>query len=98
MEPTLKTGDMVFENMSLFIRDALILREFTDAIKGGYSGRVIRVLKVLVLMYQGSGRTKYAYEMLHLVHNLTRLWPAPLRYVPLYILCTVINFELTGIL
>ena len=74
---------MVFENMSLFIRDALILREFSDAIKGGYSGRIIRVLKVLALMYRGSGRTKYAYEMLHLVHNITQLWPTPLRYVPL---------------
>ncbi|TFK91729.1 hypothetical protein K466DRAFT_562741 [Polyporus arcularius HHB13444] len=36
----LKTGDMVFENMALLLRDALIAREFTDAIKGGYSGRI----------------------------------------------------------
>ncbi len=75
------SGDMVFENMALLLRDALILREFTDAIKGGYSGRIIRVLKVLALMYRGSGRVKYAHELLHLVHNLTHVWPKPLRQV-----------------
>ena len=75
----LTVGDMVFENASLFLRDALILHEFTDAIKGGYSGRIIRVLKILALMYRGSGRTKYAHEVLHLVHNLTHVWPRGLR-------------------
>ncbi|PIL24781.1 hypothetical protein GSI_12667 [Ganoderma sinense ZZ0214-1] len=77
----LNVGDMVFENVSLFLRDALILREFTDAIKGGYSGRIIRTLKILALMYRGSGRTKYAHELLHLVHNLTHVWPQGLRQV-----------------
>ena len=76
---TARHGDMIFENMSLFLRDALILYEFNDAIKGGYSGRIIRVLKVLALMYRGSGRTKYAHELLHLIHNLTHVWPKPLR-------------------
>ncbi|KAI0675801.1 hypothetical protein C8Q78DRAFT_963648 [Trametes maxima] len=78
---TLTQGDMVFENACLFIRDALVLREFTDAIKGGYSGRIIRTLKLLALMYRGSGRTKYAYELLHLVHNLAHVWPKPLREI-----------------
>ncbi len=77
----LKSGDMVFENMALLVRDALILREFNDAIKGGYSGRIVRVLKVLALMYRGSGRLKYAHELLHLVHNLTHVWPKDLRCV-----------------
>jgi len=35
-------GDVVFENAVLFNRDALILREFMDAIKIGDSGRIIR--------------------------------------------------------
>ncbi|KAI1784236.1 hypothetical protein LXA43DRAFT_902027 [Ganoderma leucocontextum] len=77
----LQSGDMIFENMSLFLRDALIMREFNDAIKSGYSGRIIRVLKMLALIYRGSGRTKYAYEMLHLIHNLTHLWPTALRNI-----------------
>lgn len=74
-------GDTVFENMVLFLCDALILQEFTDAIKAGDSGHIILSLKVLTLAYCGSGQTKYAYELLHLIHNLEHVWPKPLRYV-----------------
>lgn len=72
---------MVFENAILFLRDALILRALNDTIKSGNSGRVVLVLKVLALYYRGCGRTKYAQEVLFLVHNLIHVWPAPLRYV-----------------
>jgi hypothetical protein len=34
-------SDMVFENAVLFLRDTLISREFTDAVKAGDSGRVV---------------------------------------------------------
>ena len=72
-------GDMVLENAVLFLRDSLMAREFCDAIKAGDSGRVLLSLKAFAFMYRGIGRTKYAYEMLHLVHNLTHVWPEPLR-------------------
>ncbi|KAJ7050632.1 hypothetical protein C8F01DRAFT_1067474 [Mycena amicta] len=68
-------GDMVYENAVLFLRDALISREFADAIKCGDSGRVMLVLKIWALSYRGSGRTKYAYEMLTLIHHVTQVWP-----------------------
>jgi hypothetical protein len=74
-------GDMVYENVLLFLRDALITREFTDSIKCGDSGRVLLVLKTWALSFRGSGRTKYAHEMLHLIHNLEHVWPKPIRYV-----------------
>lgn len=74
-------GDMVYENGIYFLRDALLLREFTDAIKAGDSGRVVLVLKMYALSYRGSGRPKYAYETLHLIHNLTHVWPVSLRCV-----------------
>ncbi|KAH9034580.1 hypothetical protein EDB85DRAFT_2144231 [Lactarius pseudohatsudake] len=70
-------GDMVFENAVLFLRDGLILREFSDAIKSGDSGRVLLVLKLWALSFRGSGRSKYAYEVLHLLHNVTHVWPEP---------------------
>ncbi|KAE9395955.1 hypothetical protein BT96DRAFT_825506 [Gymnopus androsaceus JB14] len=70
---------MVFENAILFLRDALITREFTDAVRAGDSGRVILVLKIWALSFRGNGRTKYAYEMLHLIHNLENVWPQPVR-------------------
>lgn len=44
-------GDMVFENAVLFLRDGLISREFTDAVKGGDSGRVVSVLKIWALSF-----------------------------------------------
>ncbi|KAL1948717.1 hypothetical protein VTO73DRAFT_10523 [Trametes versicolor] len=65
------------------MRDALVLREYTDAVKSGDSGRVVTVLKLWALSFRGSGRTKYAHEMLHLLHNLTHVWPAPLRKIVL---------------
>jgi hypothetical protein len=82
--PTLvSAGDMVFENAILFLRDALLSREFTDAIKAGDSEWVVLILKVWALSFRGSGRTKYAYEMLQLIHNLTNVWPKPIWYVML---------------
>lgn len=74
-------GDMVLENAMLFLRDGLILRELTDAIKAGDSGRVLIALKVMTFAFRGNGRSKYANEMLYLVHNITHVWPACLRYV-----------------
>ena len=80
---TVQDGDMVFENAILFLRDGLLSREFTDAIKAGDSGRIVLVLKIWALSFRGSGRTKYAHEMLHLIHNITHVWPKSIRFVDL---------------
>ena len=48
-------GDMVLENAILFMCDALISREFTDAVKVGDSGRIVLVLKSWALSFQGNG-------------------------------------------
>ena len=72
-------GDMVFENACLFLRDALLMRLFADAVKSGDSGLVILVLKHWVFSYRGNGRTKYAHEMLHLLHNLINVWTEEIR-------------------
>lgn len=80
-EPPLRDGDMVFENAILFLRDALLSREFSDAVKIGDSGRVVLVLKTWALSFRGSGRSKYAHEMLHLIHNITCVWPKAIRSV-----------------
>ena len=72
-------GDMVFENATYFLRDALLLREFTDAIKGGDSGRIILALKMCSLTYRGAGCPKYAFETLQFIHNLAHVWPKGIR-------------------
>lgn len=79
--PHVGKGDMVFENACLFWRDALLTRLFSDAIKSGDSGLVIVILKMWAFAYRGNGRSKYAHEMLHLLHNLVNVWSAELRYV-----------------
>ncbi|KAI0321599.1 hypothetical protein OF83DRAFT_1050951 [Amylostereum chailletii] len=73
-----KFGDMVYENGILFFRDALILREFSDAIKSGDSGRVFAVLKRWALAYRGSGRSKYGYETMYFIYMMTHVWPKPI--------------------
>ena len=74
-------GDMIFENAVLFLRDGLLLREFLDAIKTGNSGRVLLVLRFWAFGFRGSGRAKYAHEVLHLIHNITHVWPKPVVFV-----------------
>lgn len=76
-------GDMLFENSIYFIRDALLSREFSDAIKHGDSGRIVLVLKTWALAFRGNGRTKYTYEMLHLIHHLEAVWSPEIRHVKL---------------
>ncbi|KAJ7762444.1 hypothetical protein B0H14DRAFT_3594687 [Mycena olivaceomarginata] len=71
----LPPGDEIYENACLFLRDGLVSREFTDSIKAGDLGRVVIIVKLLALSFRGNGRSKYAYEMLHLIHNLTHVWP-----------------------
>ncbi|KAJ7742551.1 hypothetical protein B0H16DRAFT_1323267 [Mycena metata] len=79
--PHVQKGDMVFENAVLFLRDALLTREFSDAVKAGDSGRVLIVLRLWAFLYRGSGRSKYAHEMLHLLHNMICVWTRELRAI-----------------
>ncbi|KAJ7206570.1 hypothetical protein GGX14DRAFT_568125 [Mycena pura] len=82
--PHIKKGDMVFENAILFVRDALLTREFADAIKAGDSGRIVLILKLFAFTYRGNGRTKYAHEMLHVLHNIVNVWSDGLRHTILH--------------
>ncbi|KAJ7917839.1 hypothetical protein B0H13DRAFT_2231360 [Mycena leptocephala] len=81
--PHIRKGDMVFENAVLFLRDALLTREFSDAVKAGDSGRIVIILRMWAFSYRGSGRSKYAHEMLHLLHNLICVWTKELRSIVL---------------
>lgn len=83
MDETVTKGDMVFENACLFLRDTLISREFTDAIKSNDPGRILLVLKVFALSFRGTGRLKYAYEMLFFLHHIKHVWPAGARRIAL---------------
>ncbi|KLO05063.1 hypothetical protein SCHPADRAFT_947209 [Schizopora paradoxa] len=74
-------GDMIFENAALFMRDALILREFADAIKCGDAGRVLTVIKLWAHAFRGGGRNKYAQEALEFIHNFECVWSSSDREI-----------------
>ncbi|KIM79999.1 hypothetical protein PILCRDRAFT_9888 [Piloderma croceum F 1598] len=76
-----KASDMVFENAQLLLRDQLVSRKFADAVECGDSGRIVLVLKIWACSFCGHGRTKYAHEMLHIIHNLTHVWTKGLRNI-----------------
>ncbi|KAG9092416.1 hypothetical protein FS749_015755 [Ceratobasidium sp. UAMH 11750] len=78
-KPEEKTGDMVYENAILFMREGLNVRELTTSTKRGDSGWILNICKVFALSFRGSGRLKYANEMLTLIHHATTIWPAVLR-------------------
>lgn len=77
--PHVKIGDMVYENARLCLRDLLLTREFADAVKVLDSGRMIIILKLWACTFRTNGRSTYASEMLHLIHDFTNVWPKPLR-------------------
>src|ERR1700692_4674426 len=79
--PHIKAGDMVFENTQLLLRDQLISREFADTVKCGDSRHMVVVLKIWACSFCGHGCTKYAHEMLHIIHNLTHVWTKGLRHI-----------------
>jgi hypothetical protein len=77
----LAAGDMIYEDSSLFLCDSLDLEEFMGAIKSGDSGRVLLSLKLWAFAFRANGRSKYAHEMLFLIHNITHVWSPALRQV-----------------
>ncbi|KAG8733025.1 hypothetical protein FRC10_000469 [Ceratobasidium sp. 414] len=78
-----QAGDVLFEDSALFICDALEFEEFMAAVKAGDSGRIVLTLKLWAFSFRANGRSKYAKEMLHLIHNLTHVWSPALRDIVL---------------
>lgn len=79
MDGTSSKADMVLRHSILFLRDALHLRAFLNAVKRGDSGLMVPILKTWALAFRGSGHPKYAYEMLVFIHSYTHVWPEPVR-------------------
>ncbi|GBE83149.1 hypothetical protein SCP_0501960 [Sparassis crispa] len=68
--------DVPLENIILFNRDALMLREFSSAIKHGDVGSVVNVLSYWMLEFHGSGSMpKYADALFHVLLSLKKMDP-----------------------
>ncbi|TDL13616.1 hypothetical protein BD410DRAFT_735116, partial [Rickenella mellea] len=68
--------DIVLENIILFNRDAIILRELSMAVRAGDVGRVTDVLAFWMVMFRGTGSMpKYADALFHLLKDLKTMAP-----------------------
>lgn len=68
--------DVPFENICLFNRDALYLRQLKYSIKQGDVGSVLDLLSHFTLEFRGTGRTpKYADALFHTIVNLKTIAP-----------------------
>lgn len=71
--------DYPIENSFLFMRDMLTMRDYEDAVKCGDPGRLELIIRHWNILYQGTTKTNYSMELLHLVSCLEKLWKEPMR-------------------
>ena len=57
-----------------------IARNFQDARKHGDGDRIIRLYKFLLIYFKIDGRTKYVYQSLHLLAQISCLLPPSLAF------------------
>ncbi|KAH9917475.1 uncharacterized protein B0H18DRAFT_883755, partial [Fomitopsis serialis] len=71
----LLTGDEVLAHSILFIRDALLFREFSEAIQDADVGRMWLVHDFWVFMMRGAGCHNYGNEILEMKAQFTHVFP-----------------------
>ncbi|KAJ7588078.1 hypothetical protein C8J56DRAFT_785967 [Mycena floridula] len=69
LDPTTAVGDKVLANTILRLRDSMLHYEFHAAVADGDIGRAMNVMAVWTFTFPGSGRSKYANELLEIVCN-----------------------------
>jgi hypothetical protein len=78
---SLRDRDLVYENFTLYLRDAMMYWDLVQAIGEGGSGRLLRISEMLTPWFHGNGKFKYAQEMLEF--QITRLaeWTPSAEYL-----------------
>ncbi|CAL1715102.1 unnamed protein product [Somion occarium] len=64
------TGDRCLMQSIVFMRDALVSREFTYALAEGDIGRVYEALKIMLFTFAGSSHSKYTTYLLEFIIDL----------------------------
>ncbi|EIW74097.1 hypothetical protein CONPUDRAFT_67843, partial [Coniophora puteana RWD-64-598 SS2] len=72
--------DEVFRNTILLNRDLINFYEFSLGVSSGDFGRLELLLGALTEGFAGAGRFNYSTEMLHLIHNLRKVWTPEFAY------------------
>ena len=73
--------DAVNQNFILFIRDAMLYYDVGSAIHDGDSGRLERCSQVLISFFLGTGKNKYAREMMELAVDRMVLWTEEAKFI-----------------
>jgi hypothetical protein len=78
---SMRDRDLVYENFTLYLRDAMMYWDLVQAIGEGGSGRLLRISEMLTPWFHGNGKFKYAQEMLEF--QITRLaeWTPSAEYL-----------------
>jgi hypothetical protein len=66
--------DSAYEKHWMFLQHGLVLRSLARGMRDGDSGRVLVSLSYLTIWFQASDKFNYAYETLHLMTCIKRLW------------------------
>lgn len=66
--------DLGYEKHLLFMQHGLVLRNLALAMRDGDSGRVLVSLGYLTVWFQATDKFNYAYETLHMMACVRRLW------------------------
>lgn len=80
-QKALLEGDEVLAHAILFIRDALLFREFSDAVRDADVGRMWIVYDFWVFMMRGAGCHNYGNEILEMKAQFLHELPPLLREV-----------------
>lgn len=76
-----RLGDTVNQNFLLFIRDAMLYYDVKSAIHDGDSGRLERCSQILISFFSGTGKSKYAREMMELAVDRMVLWTEEAKFI-----------------
>lgn len=71
--------DVIQENALILMKDFLCMREFRHAVKCGDVGRIVHVLLIWCVLFQGSKCTKYAAALVEIAAGLTKVWDKDFR-------------------
>jgi hypothetical protein len=82
-EHSLQQRDVIYENACLFMQQALIYKDFHDALRGGHSGRMEQGFKMAMVLFAGCGKSNYYQEVMEQQLDRLAVWTPEQAYLDL---------------
>jgi len=80
-EKTIEERDALLENAVLLLQHGLIYRALGEAVAQGDSGRIVKQLQMLTIMFHGGRQSNYAIESLEWSAGMLKTWSDDLKRV-----------------